>query len=89
MYLDVEGVLDRDFYYLVGLRWRDADKDIKQSFWADTAAGEHKMWLSCLLALRLVNTPHLIHYGSYETQFLKRMKERYAREAKDNAFLDH
>jgi predicted RecB family nuclease len=88
VYLDVEGVPDRDFYYLVGLRWRDADKDIQQSFWADAAAGEHEMWLSCLLALRLVDTPRLIHYGSYETQFLKRMKERYARGAKDNAFLD-
>jgi len=29
-----------------------------------------------LLALRLLNAPHSIHYGSYETQFLKRMKER-------------
>jgi len=86
VYLDVEGVPDRDFYYLVGLRWRGADKDIQRSFWADTESEEHEMWTSCLLALRLINTPHLIHYGSYETQFLKRMKERYA--GGDEAFLD-
>jgi hypothetical protein len=30
----------------------------------------------------------LIHYGSYETKFLKRMKERYSRGAKDDAFFD-
>ena len=88
VYLDVEGVPDRDFYYLVGLRWRDADKDIQRSFWADTASEEHEMWLSCLLALRLLNAPHLIYYGSYETQFLKRMKERYARGPEDDAFID-
>ena len=51
VYLDVEGVPDRDFYYLVGLRWRDADRDIQRSFWADTASQEREMWLSCLLAL--------------------------------------
>ena len=88
VYLDVEGVPDRDFYYLVGLRWRDPDKDIQRSFWADTASEEHEMWLSCLLALKLLNAPHLIHYGSYETQFLKRMKERYARGPEDDAFID-
>jgi predicted RecB family nuclease len=88
VYLDVEGVPDRDFYYLVGLRWRDADKDIQRSFWADTASEEHEMWLSCLLALKLLNAPYLIHYGSYETQFLKRMKERYARGPEDGAFID-
>jgi hypothetical protein len=41
-----------------------------------------------LLALRLLNAPHLIHYGNYETQFLKRMKERYARGPENDAFID-
>jgi predicted RecB family nuclease len=88
VYLDVEGIPDRDFYYLVGLRWRNADENIHRSFWADTASEEHEMWASCLLALRLVSAPHLVHYGSYETQFLKRMKERYAHGTEDDAFLD-
>jgi predicted RecB family nuclease len=88
VYFDIEGVPDRDFYYLVGLRWRGEDKDIQRSFWADTASEEPEMWASCLHALRLISTPHLIHYGSYETQFLKRMKERYAVGTKDEAFHD-
>jgi predicted RecB family nuclease len=88
VYIDVEGVPDRNSYYLVGLRWRSADEDIQRSFWADTESDEPEMWASCLHALRLISSLRLIHYGAYETQFLKRMKERYAGETKDEAFHD-
>jgi len=77
IYLDVEGVPDRDFYYLIGIRIKSRDVYAQHSFWADDIAEEGKIWTSFLLTLAQVENPQLIHYGSYETVFLKRMKERY------------
>ena len=35
VYLDVEGVPDRDFYYLIGMRCTSGDADMHASFWAN------------------------------------------------------
>jgi hypothetical protein len=88
VYLDVEGVPDRDFYYLIGLRYRARDDYVQHSFWADTPSDEREMWASCLGALKLLQNPRLVHYGSYETLFLKRMRARYSDQPEDDAFLD-
>jgi len=77
VYLDVEGIPDRDFYYLIGLRVRTEDGYIQHSFWADDQSEEKTIWMAFLKALSSIDNPQIIHYGSYETTFLKRMKERY------------
>jgi len=79
IYLDVEGLPDRDFYYLIGLRVGTGDSAVHRSLWADTAADEGKIWREFLGILETVEKPLLIHYGSYETAFLKRMGERYGK----------
>ena len=88
VYFDVEGVPERDFYYLIGLRRKIGDRYTNQYFWADTAADEHDMWASFLGALSAIETPRLIHYGSYETKFLKRMKTRYCSGNTEGAVVD-
>src|SRR5262249_25363467 len=35
VFMDVEGMSDRDFYYLIGLRHETQGMHIEQSFWAD------------------------------------------------------
>jgi hypothetical protein len=45
--------------------------------WADTVTKERKIWREFLEILESVERPVLIHYGSYETTFLKRMCQRY------------
>src|SRR6266404_3071598 len=35
IFLDVEGMPDRDSYYLVGLRFESGGKQVERSFWAD------------------------------------------------------
>jgi predicted RecB family nuclease len=77
VYLDVEGLPDRDFYYLIGLRIGNGDSAIQHSLWADTVEDEGKIWREFLGILETVEKPVLIHYGSYETTFLKRMSERH------------
>lgn len=77
VYLDVEGIPDRDFYYLIGLRIKSGEKYFQNSFWANDSSEEQAIWTSFLQTLASVENPQIIHYGSYETTFLKRMKERY------------
>jgi predicted RecB family nuclease len=77
VYLDVEGLPDRDFYYLITVRIGSRDSAVHHSLWADTAADEGRIWREFLAILETLEKPVLIHYGSYETAFLKRMGERH------------
>lgn len=77
VYLDVEGDPDRDFYYCIGLRFEAGGAIVQLSCWADGPADEGTMWTDCLRALETIEAPRLVHYGSYETTFLRQMKKRY------------
>ena len=77
VYLDVEGLPDRDSYYLIGVRVGTAEGAVQHSFWADRADEEKRIWNDFLEVLSEISNPILIHYGRYETVFLKRMRERY------------
>jgi len=88
VYIDVEGDPDRDFYYLIGLRIGSGGSAVHYSFWANDLADERTMWEGCLRVLSTIDNPRLIHYGSYETQFLKRMRTRYP-DIESPFFLGH
>ena len=77
VYLDVEGLPDRDFYYLIGVRIKTAAGIIQHSLWADRADDEESIWTNFLYILSGIENPILIHYGSFETTFMKRMCDRY------------
>src|SRR5436853_3807495 len=85
VYLDVEGLPDRDFYYLIGVRIGNGESALQHSLWADTIEKEGKIWREFLAILETVEKPVLIHYGSYETTFLKRMDDSYGQRANDPA----
>jgi predicted RecB family nuclease len=82
VYLDVEGLPDRDFYYLIGVRIGNGESAAQHSLWADSVEDEGKIWREFLGILETVERPVLIHYGSYETTFLKRMCERFGKPSK-------
>ena len=77
VYLDVEGLLDSDFYYLIGVRFRRNDLDCQYSFWADNEADEKNIWNEFLCLLATMENPVLICYGNYEKIFLKAMCKQY------------
>jgi predicted RecB family nuclease len=85
VYLDVEGLPDRDFYYLIGVRIRTGDDAVQYSFWADDEDGEKRIWKELLDVLSAIPDPRLVHYGSYETVFLKRMCVRHGRPREGSA----
>jgi predicted RecB family nuclease len=88
VFIDVEGVPDRDFYYLIGLRYQDQGRSVERSFWADGPENEFTIWQNCLRALKEIDNPRLIHYGAYERRFLKVMSARWSPHDEDTAFID-
>lgn len=85
VYLDVEGLPDRDFFYLIGLRIGHGDSAVQHNLWADTVVDEGKIWQEFLAILETVEKPALIHYGSYETNFMKQMANRYGHPEAESA----
>ncbi|MGD0662575.1 MAG: IS66 family transposase [Syntrophorhabdales bacterium] len=85
VYLDVEWLPQRDLYYLIGARIKTAQGIIQHSLWADGAADEEKIWTDFLRVLSDIENPVLIHYGSFETTFIKRMCDRYGRPPEDSS----
>ena len=77
VFLDVEGVPDRDFYYLIGVRIKTAEGIVHHSLWADKADEEETIWTDFLSILSGIENPVLIHYGRFEATFMKRMCDRY------------
>jgi len=77
VFFDVEGLPDRDFYYLIGVRIKTAAGIVQHTLWADRADDEENIWTNFLSILSGIENPILIHYGSFETTFLKRMCDRY------------
>jgi len=85
VYLDVEGLPDEDFYYLIGLRIIIDDSVIQHSLWADTLDDEKKIWHDFVDIVNNLAMPILISYGSYETAFLKAMCNRYGEAPKESS----
>lgn len=77
VYLDVEGLPDQDFYYLIGMMIRSGESVVQHNLWADNKQEEKLIWIEFLGILSTIENPVIIHYGSFETKFLKRMCERY------------
>ncbi|MGB9436261.1 MAG: hypothetical protein WBQ89_28685, partial [Candidatus Acidiferrum sp.] len=76
VYMDVEGLPARDFYYLIGIRFKESDSVVQHSLWAESPTDEGNVWREFLSKLMEIENPVLIHYGSFETVYLKRMRQR-------------
>jgi hypothetical protein len=59
------------------VRVGSGDDAVQYSFWADDENGEKRIWNEFLNVLSATANPRLIHFGSYETLFLKRMSKRH------------
>jgi hypothetical protein len=88
IFLDVEGMPDRGFYYLVGLRFESGGEQVEHSFWADGLDGERMIWENCLQTLKAIGNAQIVSYGAYETRYLKQMRERYTLAPGDAEFVD-
>ena len=88
VYFDVEGLSGGHFYYLIGMRFKLGDDWKEYSLWANTRQDECRIWSECLGQLVALENPQIVHFGSYETTFFKRMKERYPTLLPNPEFVD-
>jgi predicted RecB family nuclease len=88
VYLDVEGMPGEDFFYLIGMRYRNGSDWVEHSLWANTRDEERVIWAKCVERLDTLERPCIIHYGHFEKIFLKRMKERYSDAISSPEYID-
>ena len=76
MFLDIEGLPDLGFHYLIGLLICNSDDDNYRYFWADTQLGEETIFRQFLDVVGKYDSP-IYHYGSYEQKALRQLGKRY------------
>ena len=77
IFLDFEGIPDRDTQYLLGLLVLQHDDVSYHAFWADTDADEARIWHELLSTLAAYPDAPLYHYGQYEARAIKVLLKRY------------
>jgi len=73
VYFDIEGLPDRDSYYLIGALVVSNGQESFHSFWADSTSEQQRIF-SAFAGLALqYPTARLFHYGDYDALALKRV----------------
>lgn len=77
LFLDIEGLPDQGFHYLIGLSVRDGQSVSHYNLWAATTQDEEQIYRQFLeMAGKYPEAP-IYHYGSYEPKALRQLANRY------------
>ena len=87
-FLDIEGIPDRAVYFLAGLRIHLQGQTIQYSFWANDYSDEKTLWKSLLKALQKHQVSRIVHFGSYDRDFLESMNRRYSDSKGDMEYVE-
>ena len=82
LFLDIEGVPDRQFSYLVGLLVRDHEAVTHHAFWADTIDEEESIWRMFVEKAEEHPDAPIYHYGSYEVRAIESLAKRFGTDVK-------
>ena len=74
IYLDIEGIPERRFNYLIGALVCTEESMVHHSFWADNPSQEIEIIRSFLDLVSSFDRFRVFHYGAYETTALNRMR---------------
>jgi len=88
VFLDVEGVPDRDFYYLIGAVVEANGETRAHALWADGPEDEMRIWHGLLALLSGLGPFVAYHCGRYERTFLDDMAGRYGAPAGAEAVVE-
>jgi len=77
IFLDIEGIPDRESYYLIGLLIVNKQQSTHVSFWANRDSDEVHIWQNLLLELNKFPDAPIYHYGSYETKAINYLGKRF------------
>ena len=82
-FLDIEGIPDQQFYYLLGLLVSDKGTTTYHPFWADTPEDEAQIWGKFLEKVNQYPDAPIYHYGSFEPRTLIKLGRRYDTDIED------
>jgi predicted RecB family nuclease len=88
IYLDIEGNPDAGFDYLVGVVVVEGDTEQRYSFWANDRDQEDQILKQFMETLTRYPDFVVFAYGSYEGEFLKRMRKRVENKAQVDMVLN-
>ena len=77
IFLDMEGIPDEHFHYLIGLLVCHGDERATHSLWADKRADEARIWGELRTLLDAIPNLPIFHYGSYEPRAVELLGKRY------------
>lgn len=81
LFLDIEGIPDQDFYYLIGLLISNGDQQLFYSFWADSMQDEEMIWDGFIEEVNRYPDAPIYHYGAYDSKAIHKLKERYGKDS--------
>lgn len=73
VYLDIEGLPDRGFYYLIGALIVTEERETFHSFWADTESDQATIFLQFAEAISQLPNLRVFHFGDYDAAAIKRV----------------
>jgi predicted RecB family nuclease len=77
LFLDMEGIPDRNLYYLIGILVCNDGTATYHSYWADTPEDEEGIWHQFLALIDEYPAAPIYHYGHYESRALTTLGKRY------------
>ncbi len=78
IFLDIEGIPDLKYEYLIGLLVCDVMNSCEyHSFWADTREDEVQVWQQFIEIVNQYADAPIFHYGNYEVHALSKLAKRY------------
>jgi predicted RecB family nuclease len=77
LFVDVEGIPERNSFYLVGLLVCAGGDVAYHDFWADGPEDEARMWKDFAARVAAFPEAPLYHYGSYERKAFRTLATRY------------
>lgn len=77
LFLDIEGIPDQDFYYLIGLLVISGEEQSSYSFWADSIKDEQQIWTGFIEKANEYPNAPIYHYGGYDSKAIHKLKNRY------------
>ena len=83
VFLDFEGIPDRNSNYLIGLIIRTGNIEKEHSFWANNKEDENYIFIQLINLLKPLTNFMIYHYGSYEIQALKNISKKLSTEYQD------
>ncbi|MCP4366772.1 MAG: TM0106 family RecB-like putative nuclease [Deltaproteobacteria bacterium] len=77
LFLDIEGIPDQDFYYLIGLLVSKGEEQVYYFFWAGSINEEQKIWNNFIEKANEYPYAPIYHYGGYDSKAIHQLKNRY------------